>query len=613
MFCMQFNSILKFSMFTNLGVFLSWISLEIWIIKSTTTQMNLSLYGISVLDCSEYLPLQVLEIMQEYQFDSNSTSNISIPQRYLQDCLNKSHYNKYLAPYEFSAPSKMWSLNVGMAVSHLINLDAFEDLQLKVNVGFQWNDPRLQWNASTNLSRWKWPTKTYVPSSRLWTPEITVLTCELSSCSISIDSDTLVDISNDGTVEAHDSLLLSSNCLLDFTYFPFDNQTCVVNMLIDFPGDEESRIQIHTSNAIETDYVASNEEWDLTSVDFFSTTSMTYQFQEMDSAHWVLSRLPVSNHSLVLVVCFKRTASYYMDNVIGPLVVLVLIGVFVVFLPPDAIERSEYTLTVVLAFVFYKTTLTTMQPVSNRPPLIGTYINTSFALLAAFLVTGVLVLRLWRRDPTESAPPLILRFLFIRSTRWLIHVFKTVFIRRSCLRSNKGTTGNQLETAVTPPDRTDECASNESRSGPSGNSNWPFHYRLHKERPDRNTNANYNNCKDAHTGVNATAADTQLSGGSVPIPSGTTSYPLQEEPSRTQTGVPSNMQNANGVVSGGVSQAAANLENETWHTLALYVHVWACIAFVLANIALFCVYMVPLFVIGLRNNATPLYYNISSK
>ena len=576
-------------MFKNLGALFCLLILKIWHTEEINSQMNLALYGISVLDCSKYLPTQVQQIMQECNFNISTT--LLIPQRFLQDCLNDSNYNKYLAPYEFSDTLTMWSLSVGMAVSHLVNLDTVQDLQLKVDVGFKWSDPRLQWNTSTNLSEWQWPTKTYWPSSWLWMPEITVLTCELSSCSISIDSDTLVDISNDGTVKAHDSLLLASNCLLDFTYFPFDNQTCVVNMLIDFPGYDDSRIEIHILNTISTGYVASNEEWDITSVDFFSIKSMTYQLQETNPTHWILSQVPVSTHSLVLVVGFKRTASFYLDNVIAPLLVIVLISVFTILLPSDAIERSEYTLTVVLAFVFFKSSLTSMQPVSNYPPLLGTYINYSFALLAVFLVAGVLVLRLWRKDPSESTPPLLLRILFIRSIHWPMHTFKKLCCQWKCFHSNK-VGGLQVEAKVTlPPASADAVTNGEFAFGHSENSSANTSW--HKEGTEQQSNANSN----THIGASAAITNAQVS-RHLTIPSGNFSWNSGSNSPKLHNTLRD-------------SPAANCVHEETWHTLALYVHVLNCVAFVLANVGLFCAYMVPLFIVGLRNNATPLYYNIS--
>ena len=48
---------------------------------------------------------------------------------------------------------------------------------------------------------------------------------------------------------------------------------------------------------------------------------------------------------------------------------------------------------------------------------------------------------------------------------------------------------------------------------------------------------------------------------------------------------------------------------ENWHTLALYLHVVTSFLFVSGNVALFCAIMVPVFVVGGRNSATPIYYN----
>ena len=254
-----------------------------------------------------------------------------------------------------------------------------------------------------------------------------------------INPDTFVDISNDGTVDAHDSFLLTSSCFLDFTYFPYDNQTCVVNMLIDFPGTEDYRIQLQLLNSIETDYVDSNPEWDITSVNFYTTAALTYQFREMSPTDWTLSQVPVSNHSLVLLLGIKRTPAYYVSNIITPVLIIILIGVFSIILPSDAIERPGYVLSVVLAYIVYQSTLANIEPKSDIAPLIGVYINISFVLLAAFLVCSCYVCRLWRKD-LKTQPPCIVRLLFIRPIRMSMQKLKCVFKNKRCCcsRNNNG-------------------------------------------------------------------------------------------------------------------------------------------------------------------------------
>ena len=529
------------------------------VVAQMTAQQNSAFFGITVLDCSQYIPNTVYQMMQQY--NPNSLSNLMIPTQYLQNCLNSTTYNKYIGPYEFSASSTTWTLSVGMAVSQLVSLDTVEDLQLKVDVNFQWNDPRLQWNAFTNLSVWQWPTKTYLPSSRLWMPEITVLTCELESCSLMINPDTFVDISNDGTVDAHESLLLTSSCLLDFTYFPYDNQTCVVNMLIDFPGTEDYRIQLQLLNSIETDYIDSNSEWDITSVNFYTTAALTYQFREVSPTDWTLSQVPVSNHSLVLVLGIKRTPAYYVSNLIIPVMIIILIGVLSIILPSDAIERPGYVLSVVLAYIVYQLTLANMEPKSEIAPLIGVYISLNFVLLAGFLVCSCYVCRLWRSDP-KAQPPRLIRLLFIRPIRMSLQKLNRAFRNKRfcCTRKNNGAETIVVQVVATQQLGEHDNSKTDSVAANSG---------------DLLSSSSSSSRAEAH-GAEANGAEAQN---------------MEQETKSLQ------------------ANNQRDYEIENWHTLALYLQVLTSFLFVCGNVALFCAIMVPVFVVGARNSATPIYYN----
>ena len=574
--------------------------------QETNPQTNPLFYGVSKVDCSSFIPTQVSQMMQ--QSDSSVKANNIVPLRYLQDCLNGKVYNKYLAPYEFIPPSTSWSLGVGMAVSQFVSLDTIDNLQLKVSVELSWNDPRFMWNVPTNLSTWQWPTKMYLPASRLWSPEINVLTCELESCSITINPDSFVDISNDGTVEARDSFLLTSSCMLDFTYFPFDNQTCAVNMLINFPGYEDSRIQIQILNSDETDFIHGNEQWDITSVNFYSAMSHTYKFQESSPSNWILTQVPVSNHTLFLVLAFRRTSSYYVSNIIAPLMVIVGLGLCTLILPPDAIERCEVTLAVVLAFVFYQTIVATQETISGNTVLLGEYINWSFATLAAFLVCATFVLRLIQLD-SNKAPPVCISVFLIRPIRWLMNQTRRLCCRCGrCCRCTLHALRNEKCTAIVTPSsdlRSQSMKTNDS-SKPFNSGNTVMnpnssHIVSESESTDNVSQEVADSAKKPANGSNQSAQFTQR-----------TAITSTSNMSISEAKEMSTVEKFN--------QPGANKEDfykmgehssETWGTLAIYIHVLTCAVFVCSNVALFCAYIVPILVVGIRNNATPIYYNTS--
>lgn len=74
-------------------------------VVQTTPQQNSAFFGITIFDCSQYIPIAVYQMMEQYNPDSSS--NLMIPTQYLQNCLNSTAYNKYIGPYDLD--TKRWN------------------------------------------------------------------------------------------------------------------------------------------------------------------------------------------------------------------------------------------------------------------------------------------------------------------------------------------------------------------------------------------------------------------------------------------------------------------------------------------------------------------------
>ena len=569
--------------------------------QETNPFTNPSFYNISVTDCDKYLPSQVYQLMQQY--NPTPTQNLTVPAIYLQNCINvnNSGYNKRIGPYGYSSPTSTWTLSIGMAISELVSLDVSEVLQLKINVDYQWNDPRLQWNTSSNLSSWKWPKISYLPVTDIWTPSIYVLTHPSGNGFVGINKDVFAYVESDGTVLVHDVFLLSSACSLDFTYFPRDNQTCVVIMLFLFQGVDESKIRIQTLNYTEADYVATNAEWVITSADLYTATDDVYRFQERSPNAWILTQIPLYNHSLFLALGVKRTPNYYMDILVTPVLIIVLVGVFMVIIRSDTPDRPMFILTVLLAYVFYQSTLATMQPKSDPSPLLGTYMNATFALFAAFFVCSITVLRIWQKD-NNSPPPLLVRLVLIRPIHWPLQKLKGVMgllSRGKRLQSREYKAKNENRTTLTrQPEARDVAATIPSESAISGSANSPAN------SPDSSVPC-------SASGKNEIAKASEIEAIEVAVlATGRTEN--HQSPNNIPNGNEPNLCTDREPTSDERSNAAFGSTGETWHALALYLHVLSCIAFIGSNIGIFFAYMVPIFIVGTSNNAKSQYYNTSS-
>ena len=566
-----------------LVVLLIWVLVSQVLYQETNPFTNSSFYNISVTECDKYLSSQVYQLMQQY--NPTPTPSLTVPAIYLQNCINvnNSGYNKRIGPYGYSSPTSIWTLSIGMAISELVSLDVSEVLQLKINVDYQWNDPRLQWYTSSNLSSWKWPKISYLPVTDIWTPSIYVLTHPSGNGFVGMNKDVFAYVESDGTVFVHDVFLLSSTCSLDFTYFLHDNQTCVVIMHFLFQGVEESKIRIQTLNYTEADYVTTNAEWVITSADLHTTKDDVSLFQEKSPTAWILKQIPSYNHSLVLALGVKRTPNYYVDILVTPVLIIVLVGVFMVILRSDTPDRPMFILTVLLAYVFYQSTLTTMQPKSDFSPLLGTYMNATFALFATFFVCSITVLRIWQKD-NNSPPPLLVRLVLIRPIHWPLQKLKGVkglLSRCKRLQSNKYKAKSESEngTTLTPQPETREVATTiPSESATSGSASSLPHSPDSSAFSDPSSAFNNNKNEIANASEIETIEVAVLATGRTENHPSPNNIPYGNEPTLRTDREPNSEE---------ISNAAVGSTGETWHALALYLHVLSCIAFIGANIGIF--------------------------
>ena len=174
-------------------------------------------------------------------------------------------------------------------------------------------------------------------------------------------------------------------------------------------------------------YAKSNDQWVVTYVDVRLDAANVFQYERStydsslidptgtsgnhkplskESKRWRRSVLRFENSSVRLVVNAKRTSSYYVFNLIAPLLVIVAISVFTAILPSDSEQKPEIQLTVMLAFVFYQSVLSERVPKSEAMPLLGLYVMYAILLSALHLMCCHLVIRISHLH--NSRPPSLL-------------------------------------------------------------------------------------------------------------------------------------------------------------------------------------------------------------
>ena len=83
---------------------------------------------------------------------------------------------------------------------------------------------------------------------------------------------------------------------------------------------------------------------------------------------------------------FERRSFYFVLNMFGPIILLTILQFTTFFIPPDAIERTSYAATIMLALFFIDDQILSYLPMSPNPVIVSIYLT---AVMAFGTITTV--------------------------------------------------------------------------------------------------------------------------------------------------------------------------------------------------------------------------------
>jgi hypothetical protein len=166
-------------------------------------------------------------------------------------------------------------------------------------------------------------------------------------------------ISSDGEVKWQPPAILETSCDMDVTLFPFDVQTC--NIQVASWGFYTDAVNvIFSQNEINIENYYKNGEWDLV-----GSTQISSE---------IIDEQGLKFSKLIFQVKLKRLPGHYIINIIFPVILTTVLTLMVFMLPVESGEKVGYTLTVLLALaVFLNLFAGRMPTTSKRTSFLGTY------------------------------------------------------------------------------------------------------------------------------------------------------------------------------------------------------------------------------------------------
>ncbi|CAC5358264.1 CHRNA6 [Mytilus coruscus] len=284
--------------------------------------------------------------------------------------INKS-YNKQVRPIT----DQYYAIPVTVYFE-LFGIHELDEVAEKIAVaGFLdiiWTDEHLVWDraAYNDIDA------IFVLQNTIWKPDI-VLKNGFSKFEELGGSFYYVRVRSDGRTFWYPYHVFESQCSIDVTFYPFDEQTCNIIFTIwtyryyevDFDPDSQLGLGGYIENSI----------WEIISTS-------------------VQTKMVLGSSEIIFTINLRRKPTYYIVNIIIPLIFLCILNSIVFIIPADAGEKISYSVTVFLSFAVFLTMITAQLPInSESTSILSIYIVVQLGYCILFLVVNAFQLRIHHR------------------------------------------------------------------------------------------------------------------------------------------------------------------------------------------------------------------------
>ncbi|XP_052082687.1 acetylcholine receptor subunit beta-type unc-29-like [Mytilus californianus] len=247
-----------------------------------------------------------------------------------------------------------------------------------------WIDSRLSWTNSSygNIDY------IFVPEDQVWHPELIVQN-SIVELRKNLGAEKIVRIQYNGEVQWEPPAVLSTACDMDVTYFPYDSQTCTIELASwGFPADVVNLEFLDTQ--INLEEYNKDEEWNLT-----TTSQKTYNITE--------GNLKFSE--LLFQMEFKRYYGHYLMSVIFPTILTAVLTFVTFFLPLESGDKIGYILTVLLALAVLLTLFSDSMPTTSKhTSVLVVFLTVTLGMASLVIIFTIFIIRLFHQPEHDKAP-----------------------------------------------------------------------------------------------------------------------------------------------------------------------------------------------------------------
>ncbi|KAK6186081.1 hypothetical protein SNE40_008187 [Patella caerulea] len=288
-----------------------------------------------------------------------------------------SFYNPNLRPVENDVdPLEVWVVFSLVSISEIKEKD--QTLVAFGNIGLQWTDTFLAWNST----RFNGLEYIVVPQVQVWRPDVVIGNMVEKTTKLGFD-EMPIRLNNTGHVTWFPNILFKTACDINLRYYPFDTQVCTIQLNPLVSEINEIELNLASDHDPLAEY-GQNGQWEL----------ILLSLEETQDKYKSILKFELT---------LKRRRSFYIMNIVLPVIFLSFMGNLVFALPAESGEKMSLTITILLAYVVYLTIISENMPqTSIHISLLAVYLTILVALSSISVIITTLVLRLHHKD--DSIP-----------------------------------------------------------------------------------------------------------------------------------------------------------------------------------------------------------------
>ncbi|XP_059158994.1 neuronal acetylcholine receptor subunit alpha-6-like [Physella acuta] len=294
------------------------------------------------------------------------------------DVLNSARYNPKIRPLV----NQTATLEVSV-MFELLSVVELDDVKQSFTcngfLGFGWVDEMLKWDKD----QYGGQDLIHPVPEDIWRPRVVIM-------NTLGDRDPFGDDVAHGLAAWTPGALLTTSCKLDMTYYPFDHQSCTVQILAMTLSIEEMKF-VASQNKVALHFFTINGEWEY--LDSSLTTS------PIGAGTWIMS-------SIDITFFLKRRPTFLLINIILPVVFLSFLNLLVFLIPVESGEKISYGITVLLALSVYMSMVSSMLPSSSlTTPKLTLYLFILLIISMLTVIDSIIIVFLNNLEEREVAHP----------------------------------------------------------------------------------------------------------------------------------------------------------------------------------------------------------------